>query len=89
MRKDRYLKEVEIVTEVINNWNPYSLLPDAPEDEFEPEILKVVGALHRAKTVEDLAEEIRVIFSNTFGSDFDFDECLMVARRIWEQLKSE
>lgn len=73
-----------IVRQVIHEWNPYSLLPEAPIDEFDSEIEKVVQSLTVASTVEELARSIQKIFSSSFGELFGYENCFHVAKKIWE-----
>lgn len=75
----------DLVREVINSWNPYGLLPHAPDDEFESEIEKVTDSLKEAKTVEDLAGSIQLIFERSFGDPFKYESCLKVAAQIWNK----
>ncbi|MBP2110566.1 GNAT family N-acetyltransferase [Paenibacillus silagei] len=73
-----------IVRQVIHEWNPYGLLPEAPIDEFDSEIEKVVQSLTVASTVEELAKSIQEIFSSNFGEPFRYEGCFIAAKKIWE-----
>lgn len=74
----------DIVKKVIDEWNPYSLLPDAPDDEFDIEIKKVTESLINCITAEELAISIQAIFSSSFGQTFGYEECLKQAEQIWK-----
>lgn len=76
-----------IVRQVIHEWNPYGLLPDAPIDEFDSEIEKVVQSLTVASTVEELARNIQEIFTSSFGEPFGYDVCFKRAKQIWELIE--
>ncbi|WP_238653842.1 GNAT family N-acetyltransferase [Paenibacillus piscarius] len=73
-----------IVRQVIHEWNPYGLLPEAPIDEFDSEIEKVAQSLTVAPTVEELARSIQEIFSSSFGEPFGYEGCFIAAKKIWE-----
>ncbi|WP_167549557.1 GNAT family N-acetyltransferase [Paenibacillus borealis] len=73
-----------IVRQVIHEWNPYGLLPEAPIDEFDSEIEEVLLSLTHASTVEELARSIQEIFSSSFGEPFGYEGCFNTAKKIWE-----
>ncbi|MEO3948075.1 DUF1871 family protein [Gorillibacterium sp. CAU 1737] len=73
------------VRQVIHEWNPFGLLPDAPDNEFDSEIEKVTRSLQEVSTVEDFATCIQKIFSSSFGEPFEYKRCLAVAKCIWEK----
>ncbi len=74
-----------LVRQVIHKWNPYGLLPHAPDDEFDSEITKAIEALQQASTLEEFAGSIQKIFSESFGESFKYEECLAVATQIWNK----
>lgn len=69
--------------QVIDEWNPYGLLPAAPDDEFEREIEKIADSLIHSNTVDELALNIQNVFSTSFGEPFKYNNCLNVASKIW------
>lgn len=73
-----------IVRQVIHEWNPYGLLPEAPIDEFDWEIKKIVQSLTVVATVEELARSIQEIFTSSFGEPFGYERCFIAAKKIWE-----
>ena len=84
--KDDNIKSV--VREVINSWNPYGLLPHAPDNEFESEIEEVAESIKDANCIDDLGHSIQMIFERSFGEPFIFESCLKVADQIWSKTKS-
>lgn len=74
----------DIVRKVIHEWNPFGLLPHAPDDEFDSEIKRVTESLADANTVEELASRIQEIFSISFGEPFGYEECFKKAKQIWK-----
>ncbi|MDF9825362.1 hypothetical protein M2475_001817 [Breznakia sp. PF5-3] len=80
------------ITQIINNWNPIEIQP-LLEDEYEPEIEKIVEWLILNKRVDSikLAQYIGEVFIKYFGiSLYKIDErkVLSVAEEII-QIKSD
>ncbi|SUB57717.1 Uncharacterised protein [Peptoniphilus lacrimalis] len=50
------------VRKIINQWDPYSLFPYAPENEYETEIKKIESFVSRNNVKTDLSEFIESIF---------------------------
>lgn len=73
-----------IVRQVIHEWNPFGLLPEAPIDEFDSEIEEVILSVTIDSTVEELASSIQEIFSSSFGEPFGYEDCFHAAKKIWE-----
>ncbi|WP_141504014.1 DUF1871 family protein [Paenibacillus luteus] len=73
----------EIVKQVIDAWNPYGLLPDAPEDEFDSEIRQITAKLMTSESMEELALHIQKVFTTSFDDNFNYNNCLDAASRIW------
>ena len=86
-RKD-YEVAVEVVTNVINGWNPYCLLEDgAPTDEFGPEIRQLVTYIPGIRTRDDAARAVSEVFSKMFEPDlFAPESCGDVGARLYEEL---
>jgi hypothetical protein len=84
--KQRYNEKVRIVTEVINKWDPANLFPDAPDDEYESEISKIVSYLKEANSETMLAEGIKTIFNNSFDWKLTNEKCLPTAKEIQNEL---
>jgi hypothetical protein len=88
MGRVEYTRQIKVVQRTINEWNPLELVPDAPEDEFDGEAIMVYSAFIKAKSVSELAEKIRAIFTTRLGHEFSNEECFKVAKQIWEELKT-
>ncbi|MCP1312221.1 DUF1871 family protein [Paenibacillus tyrfis] len=78
-----------LVRQVIHEWNPYGLLPHAPDNEFDSEIEKVTESLQQVNTLEELARSIQEIFSLSFGESFKYERCLSVANQIWNKANEQ
>lgn len=50
------------IRKIINEWDPYSLFPYAPENEYETEIKKIESFVSRNNVKTDLSEFIKSIF---------------------------
>ena len=61
------------IQEVINSWDPIGLMNICPEDEYEPEINKIVEFVICNKKINtiSLSEEIRKIFNFYFTSVYN------------------
>ncbi|OIJ09477.1 hypothetical protein BKP35_16605 [Anaerobacillus arseniciselenatis] len=78
-----------MVKKIVNEWDPVGLLPSAPDDEYEFEIARIVSLLSNVDTVNTLSDGIAQIFTKAFGWSFSEEECLPVARKIWEETKQK
>ncbi|WP_161783530.1 DUF1871 family protein [Paenibacillus tyrfis] len=78
-----------LIRQVIHEWNPYGLLPCAPDNEFDSEIEKVTKSLQQVNTLEELARSIQEIFSLSFGEPFKYERCLSVADQIWNKANEQ
>jgi len=75
---------------VINEWDPYDLISGgAPDNEFAPEVEKIVAKVHQIKTPYALAEVISDVFTKGFDSEcFSVEGCMQVASRIFAELQN-
>ena len=65
-RRD-YKRALEVVGEVVRNWDPYGLLQSGmPDNEFDAEIAKVVAAIPRINSATDASRALSVAFSDSF-----------------------
>jgi hypothetical protein len=89
--QDRWKQVQRIVRRVIHAWDPYSLLEGgAPEDEWDSEILKIVGRVNRCASAEAATAAISDVFTSAFQPDgFSRNECVDVGRKLFDTLKEE
>ena len=77
----------ELLTQIINDWDPIDLIAFSPQDEYLNEI-KMIEEILQTSNKNDpifLANEIFKIFTNSFGSNVftsQFDECMGIAKKI-------
>jgi hypothetical protein len=79
----------KIVKKAIDEFNPYSLLPEAPNDEFDSESREIASRINVNSTVEKIAEIISEAFSEEFGEIFEPKDCMTTAEKIHGLMKSE
>lgn len=78
---------MEMITQIINDWDPIGFFPMAPKDEYMNEIKKIyefVCSNHNLQ-VQPLAQAINKIFVGTFGTDVydgDMEQCIVIAKNI-------
>ncbi len=85
-------KKVErIVRKVIHEWDPYRLLErGAPEDEWDNEILQIVGRINQVTSPASAARVISDVFTLAFQPDgFSPEECAHVGKRLFDALEEE
>ena len=83
-------KRIEpVVRKVIHGWDPYHLLQGgAPENEWDQEILQIVGRVNRIGSPADAAKVISEVFTGAFHPEgFGQDDCAEVGRKLFSALK--
>ncbi|WP_369436034.1 DUF1871 family protein [Lysinibacillus fusiformis] len=83
-----YNEKYKIVKEIIDRWDPMSLLHHAPEDEYEPEILSILAALDESESIETLAGYIETIFLNMFEVAIPKKKCVAMATEIRDRQRN-
>ncbi|ASR46351.1 hypothetical protein B4V02_06500 [Paenibacillus kribbensis] len=74
------------IVEIINEWNPIKIYP-LIEDEYYSEIRKIYEI--KTNSVEELAEQIHVVFVQAFKKEFNksIEECWWIAEKIIDLIK--
>lgn len=76
-----------IVKTAIDEFNPFSLLPDAPDDEFDSESIAIAEQIKIDNTVEEIAEIIAVVLSSSFFPiTFKIEDCMETANKIYKSI---
>ncbi|WP_177206077.1 DUF1871 family protein [Caldicoprobacter faecalis] len=70
------------ITNIINEWDPYYLFPDAPPYEYEPEISRILSVLPKVSNYYELGLVIKKIFEESFAAEFFKEECIEIAPKI-------
>lgn len=78
----------KIVREVIAEWDPYGLLSsEAPKDEFDAEVAKLMTRIPEMKSGEDTALVISEVFSRAFEPElFSKSSCIDVGNQLFKRL---
>lgn len=76
------------IEKIINEWDPISLFPLAPADEYHYEINLVRQAVSCCLNANELGDELFRIFSNSFGDLFvkTKQECFNIANELLMQI---
>ncbi len=85
-RKERLF---HIVKQHVDLWNPESLLPHAPDDEYDIESKKIAEEINENCTAEELAEIISRVFEKGFGGNYDRERCSGCAEAVYRDLNRE
>jgi hypothetical protein len=59
----------EMITDIINRWDPVDLFPFAPCDEYKREIESIVALIGDTSTIEDIAIIVFNVFNKSCGND--------------------
>lgn len=86
--KTDYKLALQVVSEVIRAWDPYSLLAGGcPTDEFDSEIASVVAQIPRIKSEQDATHALSRIFSSAFEPErFKPDDCAETGGQLFSAL---
>ncbi len=88
--QDRWKQVQCVVHRVIHAWDLYSLLEGGPEDEWDSEILQIVGRVNRCPSAEAATAAIADVFTSAFQPDgFSRDDCAEVGKKLFDALKEE
>lgn len=84
------MNHYQIVKEVINDWDPKNLLRFSSEDEYDPEISRIVLLLPTATSVEKLAVVIHEVFDKMFSVSevHSIKNCYPSALKIWNKINN-
>jgi len=83
-------KRIEpVVRKVVHDWDPYHLLEiGAPDDEWDREILQIVGRANRIASPADAARVISEVFTEAFHPEgFGQDDCAEIGKKLFSALK--
>lgn len=83
------MNHYQIVKEDINDWDPMNFLSFSSEDEYDPEISRIVSRLPTA-SVEKLAVVIHQVFDEMFSRSRSripsINNCYPSALKIWDKI---
>lgn len=70
------------IEKTINSWDPYSLFPFAPKDEYSTEISKIENFIRNNHDVEALSKYLGTIFDDQIIFEEDKKDFLKIAKII-------
>lgn len=81
------VNRLELINKIkiaIDEWNPYSLLPCASEDEFLSETKKVADRISNENKVDEIAQVVSEVFTKSFSDEVKFskENCMEVSKKI-------
>jgi hypothetical protein len=86
--KADYELALQVVGEVVREWDPYSLLAGGcPGDEFDSEIASMVSQIPRIKSDQDATLALSRVFSTAFEAErFTRDKCHEAGSKLFAAL---
>lgn len=76
------------VQAILNDWDPLSLFPAAPPDEYEAEAKAVAVRVATCRSEADVQACLYEVFAKAFGEIAPkWGECGETAERIWEDAR--
>ncbi|MCE9547573.1 MAG: hypothetical protein K8T25_19055 [Planctomycetia bacterium] len=90
MSKAKYKLAIQVVGDVVHDWDPYTLLAaGCPVDEFDSEIASIVAQIPRINSEEDATLALSRVFSSAFEpSRFTPELCSMAGIKLFEALSA-
>lgn len=89
MTKGATMRKAEIVSEIINAWDPAGLLAGgAPSNEYDIEIDRISNMFHPELVETELAKIIHTVFNDSLAMKLSLLQCLKCAFRMLEELRS-
>ncbi|MBF1260601.1 MAG: hypothetical protein HXM39_04775, partial [Lachnoanaerobaculum sp.] len=78
----------KIVKKEIDKWNPYGLLPEFPNDEFDGESTRIASDIDWNSTTDKIAKLISNEFIFSFGDEdmFSLKCCIPIAKNIRDSM---
>lgn len=70
------------IEKIINDWDPYLLLPFAPKDEYKDEISKINTYVKTNQSIDRLTKYLEQIFDNEIFFEKEKKDFLKIARKI-------
>ncbi len=88
--KSDYKKAFDLVTSVINEWDPYYLIKQGcPNDEFDAEVGDILPRIKEMKDSDDCVRVVSEVFKKWFSAkEIDEEECSDVGIKLYNTLHS-
>jgi len=92
MRSKKDYKHAQfVVKKIIDAWDPYALREGgAPNDEFSPEVDKIVSQLPHIKSMDGAIQVVSKVMSSAFEPEnFTVEKCTNVGKELFARCKEE
>lgn len=76
----------QIVKKAIDEFNPMGLLPHAPDNEYDIETIEIASQINKNSSINEIAEVISKVLSESFGNKFEPKKCISTAEVIYQSL---
>ncbi|WP_311480776.1 DUF1871 family protein [uncultured Anaerococcus sp.] len=70
------------IERIINSWDPYSLFPFAPKDEYSTEISKIEDFIKKNHDLEALSKYLGKLFDDQIIFEEEKKDFLKIAKKI-------
>ena len=70
------------IEKIINNWDPYSLFPYAPKDEYSKEISEIKNYINTNNDIGDLTNYLGQLFDKEIIFEEEKKNFLEIAKKI-------
>lgn len=70
------------IDNIIKEWDPYSLFPFTPKDEYNAEINQIKSFIKKEKDIDNLAKYLESIFDVDFIYDENKKNFLEIAKEL-------
>lgn len=70
------------IEKIINNWDPYSVFPFAPKDEYQDEISEIKNHIKSNQSLDDLTKYLERIFDVDIIFEDEKKEFSKIAKKI-------
>lgn len=70
------------IEKIINNWDPYSVFPFAPKDEYQDEISKIKNHIKINQSLDALTKYLEHIFDVDIIFEDEKKEFFKIAKKI-------
>ena len=88
--KKDYIHHFQALRKIVNQHDPMSLMDEAPEDEYDIEVGKILASTYRLDSLIEIENTIYNIFVLNFGDDAKLakDLCHKIAKEWLEYKKN-
>ena len=90
MNKENYKATIKIVRDSMTRIDPFNLLSGgAPDDEFDSEIISIVGLSKNCVSGLDIAHAIANVLNKSFNENYSYTEFEKEGNLIYKSLQDQ